>query len=167
MIAYKDGSVVRLVSRNGKDLTRRFAELAVAVGRLPAPTLLLDDEVAVFDSNLVSRFEWLRSRPKDETATPPMLMVFDCLYARGKDLRERPFRIRRHVLEGEVDGQQLILPTRRLAPNGLDAWAEVLERGYEDLVAKDLASPYVGGWTLKWLKVKVPHYREGERGWQK
>jgi len=41
------------------------------------------------------------------------------------------------VLEGEVDGQQLILPTRRLAPNGLDAWAEVLERGYEALVAKD------------------------------
>ena len=27
-------------------------------------------------------------------------------------------------------------------------------------------APYVGGRTLKWLKVKQPHYRAGERGWQ-
>jgi hypothetical protein len=33
-------------------------------------------------------------------------------------------------------------------------------------VAKDPQSPYVGGRTLKWLKVKQPHYRDGERGWE-
>ena len=48
----------------------------------------------------------------------------------------------------------------------LKAWLEALEHGYEGLVAKDPASPYVGGRTLRWLKVKVPHYREGERGWE-
>jgi ATP-dependent DNA ligase len=53
-----------------------------------------------------------------------------------------------------------------LADHGLTAWAEVLERGYEGLVAKDPASPYVGGRTLKWLKVKQPRYRAGERGWE-
>jgi ATP-dependent DNA ligase len=42
----------------------------------------------------------------------------------------------------------------------------VLARGYEGLVAKDPASVYVGGRTLNWLKVKVPKYREGERGWE-
>jgi ATP-dependent DNA ligase len=65
-----------------------------------------------------------------------------------------------------LHGQDVVLPARRLTENGLDAWDEVLERGYEGLVAKDPASPYVGGRTLKWLKVKVPHYREGERGWE-
>ncbi len=49
---------------------------------------------------------------------------------------------------------------------GCKAWAEVLARGYEGLVGKDEASPYVVGRTLKWLKVKQPHYREGERGWE-
>jgi len=34
------------------------------------------------------------------------------------------------------------------------------------LVGKDESSPYVEGWTLSWLKVKVLHYREGERGWE-
>jgi len=28
------------------------------------------------------------------------------------------------------------------------------------------ASAYVEGQTLSWLKVKVPHYREGKRGWE-
>jgi ATP-dependent DNA ligase len=42
----------------------------------------------------------------------------------------------------------------------------VLARGYEGLVAKDAASPYMGGRTLNWLKVKQARYREGERGWE-
>jgi bifunctional non-homologous end joining protein LigD len=125
-----------------------------------------DGEIAVFDQQLVSRFEWLRGRPKDETATPPLLMAFDCLYARGKDLRKRPLRVRRNVLEEFVDGHQLVLPARRLAIDGLEAWAQVIARGYEGLVVKDEASPYVEGRTLAWLKVKVSHYREGARGWE-
>ena len=41
------------------------------------------------------------------------------------------------------------------------------DRGrYEGLVAKDNAAPYSEGRTLSWLKVKQPHYREGERGWE-
>jgi bifunctional non-homologous end joining protein LigD len=167
VLAYKDAAGVRLVSRSGRDLTRRFPALAAAVAALESPTLVLDGELAVFDNHLVSRFEWLRGRPKDDTAaTPPLLMAFDCLYARGKDLRTRPLRTRRNVLEELVDGQQLVLPARRLAADGLEAWAQVLARGYEGLVGKDEASPYMEGRTLAWLKVKVPRYREGERGWE-
>ena len=62
---------MRLVSRNARDLTRRFPELAVAVAALKPPTLLLDGEIAVFDSQFLSHFEWIRARPKDEAATPP------------------------------------------------------------------------------------------------
>src|SRR6476660_1303758 len=68
VLAYKDASEVRLVSRQGRELTRRFPELAAAVGALEVPTLLLDGEIAVFDRQLLSRFEWLRGRPSEETA---------------------------------------------------------------------------------------------------
>ena len=61
----------------------------------------------------------------------------------------------------------VLFPTRRLAANGLEAWQQVLDRGYEGLVAKDPASPYVGGRTLTWMKVKQAKYREGERGFYK
>lgn len=60
--------------------------------------------------------------------------------------------------------QTLLFAARRLAANGLEAWAQVLERGYEGMVGKDEASPYRAGRTLVWLKVKQAKYREGEGG---
>jgi len=60
MLAYKDGDRVRLVSRNGCDHTRRFRDVSAAVSKLPARSLVLDGEVAIFDQQLRSRFEWLR-----------------------------------------------------------------------------------------------------------
>jgi bifunctional non-homologous end joining protein LigD len=167
MVAYKDGTAVRLVSRAGKDHDRRFAELAAAIRALPVMTLILDGEVAIFDDTLIARFEWFRKRPEDVAATPPVYMAFECLYLEGRDLRERPLRERREELERVLENDQVLLfPARRLAADGLEAWAQVVERGYEGLVGKDEASPYREGRTLSWLKVKQPHYRQGQRGWE-
>jgi bifunctional non-homologous end joining protein LigD len=47
MLAYKDGERVRLVSRNGRDHTRRFRDIAAAISKLSARTLVLDGEVAI------------------------------------------------------------------------------------------------------------------------
>ena len=163
MVAYKDGKNVRFISRAGRDQAWRFPDLVSAIRTLPAKTLILDGELVRLDQQLISRIEWLGRRRKNETATPALFMVFDCLYAHRQDLRGQALRVRRHVLELEAGGQHLLSPARRLADDGLSAWTEVLERGYEGLVAKDPASPYRSGRTLSWLKVKVPHYREGER----
>ncbi len=165
MVAHKDGAAVKLVSRQGVDHTRRFPGIVATIRAMAAPTLVLDGEVAVFDSKLISRFEWLRHAARPDLATPPIFMAFDCLHHRGQDLRPRPLATRRNVLEDVLDGQDLVLPVRRLADDGLKAWQQVLERGYEGVVAKDPASPYVGGRTLKWLKVKQQEYRVEERGW--
>jgi bifunctional non-homologous end joining protein LigD len=109
----------------------------------------------------------MRRQPQDAVATPPMLMVFDLLRLEGQDVRHGPLRIRRERVERVLDGAPaVLLPVRRLADHGLKAWQEVLEHNYEGLVAKDPESRYVGGRSLKWLKVKQPHYREGERGWE-
>ena len=105
MLAYKDGAAVKLVSRQGRDHTRRFAAIAAAIQAMPAPTLVLDGEVAVFDRALISRFEWLRHSVPPDMATPPIFMAFDCLYHRGQDLRPRPLATRRNVLEDVLDGQ--------------------------------------------------------------
>ena len=91
-------------------------------------------------------------------------MVFDVLELDGRDLRKEPLRKRREILEGLVAGQRMILPARRLADNGLKAWAQAVQRGYEGMVGKDPESPYVPGRTLKWLKVKQRDYRVKERG---
>ena len=51
IVAYKDRDRVRLVSRNGVDHTRRFRDIAAAVAKLSARTLVLDGEVANYASN--------------------------------------------------------------------------------------------------------------------
>ncbi len=164
ILAHKVAGTVRLVSRNGLDHTRRFPELVAALRALDG-SLILDGEVAVYDAQLVSRFEWLRHASPPDLSTPPLFMVFDCLYARNKDLRKQPLYVRRNVIEDVLDEQDMVLPVRRLSDDGLKAWQEVLARGYEGLVAKDPQSLYVGGRTLKWLKVKQREYRVEERGW--
>jgi|SRR5690349_12470329 len=164
MAAMKAGDGTRLISRNGIQHTKRFPELVQALDSLSADTFLLDGEVAVYDRALISRFEWLRGRPKDEPATLPVYMVFDVLEIGGKDLQKEPLWKRREKLEGLVAGARMILPTRRLSDSGLKAWKEAVGRGYEGMVGKDPESPYVPGRTLKWLKVKQKDYRVKERG---
>ena len=167
MLAYKDGGRVRLVSRNGVDHTKRYSDVAVAIARLKPKTLILDGELAVFDAQLRSRFDWLRHRQPAELATPPVLIALDVLYVNGRDLAKRPLCERRPRLEDLLDGADMVHSVRRLAPNGLDAWAQVLERGYEGLVAKDNASLYVGGRTRSWLKVKQPNWTDSEDRWRR
>jgi len=42
-----------------------------------------------------------------------------------------------------------------------------MERRYEGYVAKDEASPYTGGATRRWLKVKVPGWTVEEDRWRR
>jgi bifunctional non-homologous end joining protein LigD len=163
----QDDGRVRLISRNERDHTRRFPHLVETLTKLMPASFTLDGEVAVFDEELISRFEWLRHLNHGDLATPPLYMVFDLLRLGEKDYRPEPLKVRRKALEKLVKGQNLILPARRLLANGMAAWAEVLHRGIEVYVAKDPESPYVRGRSLKWLKVKVPKYREEERGFYK
>jgi bifunctional non-homologous end joining protein LigD len=122
-----------------------------------APELVLDGEVCVFDDQLVSQIHLLGRDDPSLISTPPVYMVFDCLYERGRDLRMRPLDERRAVLEGEIAGCDLIHPARRLPDHGLEARDLVKRNGWEGLVAKNPASPYVQSPTRRWLKVKVRH----------
>jgi bifunctional non-homologous end joining protein LigD len=150
ILAYKEGSEVSLLSRNGKDRTHTYPTIAADIAKLPDRTLLLDGEVVAFDKRHVSRFQLLQ-----EGKVPPLYAVFDCLYRNGRDLRAQPLPVRRGAMEEAIRGSKLLFPSHRMDPNGLTAFQEAKKSGYEGIVAKDLSSPYVEGRTRKWLKFKV------------
>jgi bifunctional non-homologous end joining protein LigD len=81
-------------------------------------------------------------------------MAFDLLYWDRRDLTGRSLRDRRARLEDVVAASEPVFPVRRLAPDGLQAWQQVVERGFEGYVAKAEASVYEGEATRRWLKVK-------------
>jgi bifunctional non-homologous end joining protein LigD len=150
ILAYKEGSRVTLLSRNDKDRTESFPAVARAVGSLRPTTLLLDGEVIALDRHKISHFQLLQ-----RGIGRARYAVFDCLYVSGRDLRDEPLSSRREDLERSVHESDELILSRRLSPNGLEAFRVAKQRGYEGLVAKRLASPYVEGRSREWLKVKV------------
>ena len=150
ILAYKEGARVTLLSRNAKDRSGTFPEIAQDVARLRARTVLLDGEVVAFDAKLVSRFQLLQRGD-----APHVFAVFDCLYLDGADLRRRPLSERRAALERAIAGGKRLLLSRRLADDGLAAYRVARRKGFEGIVAKDAQSLYEEKRSGRWLKVKV------------
>jgi len=155
ILAYKEGRSVTLLSRNGKDRTESFADVAKAIATLPERALLLDGEAVAFDRRLVSRFQLLQ-----QGEVPVVYAIFDCLYRRGRDLRREPLAVRRAALEEAIGETDRLFPSRRLGSNGLKAFAAARRRGFEGMVGKHAAAPYIEGRSTEWLKVKAKKEEE-------
>jgi bifunctional non-homologous end joining protein LigD len=150
ILAYKEGNQVRLLSRNAIDRTGQFPHIAGEVRSLRPKRLVLDGEVVVFDRKGVSRFQLLQ-----QGKGKPVYAVFDCLFLDGRDLRAQPLPARREAMDRSIDSSRLLIPSRRLAKNGLKAYDVAKRRGYEGLVAKAASSSYRPGRSTDWLKAKV------------
>jgi ATP-dependent DNA ligase len=95
----------RLDSRNGRPLLRYFPELRPALEQLPPGTVADGEVVVIMDGKL--DFDALQNRihPADSRVrrlaveTPAYLALFDLLAVAGHDLRRRPLRERRQLLE--------------------------------------------------------------------
>jgi bifunctional non-homologous end joining protein LigD len=158
LLAYKEGRAVSLVTRNDIDRAADFPGVAAAIARLPAPTLVLDGEVVIFDEAGVSRFSLLQRRGD---GAAPVYVAFDCLYARGHDLRNRPLEERRAYLEREVRPGDALLVARRLPGTGTEAYAAAQRLGLEGVILKDESSRYEAGVRSRaWLKVKLRNEEE-------
>jgi len=158
ILAYKEGPRVTLLSRNSKEKTAAFADVARAVARLRRRSLALDGEVVGFDPHLVSRFQLLQ-----QGEVPLVYVAFDCLWVDGQDLRKEPLHVRRRRLEGVIGSPGKtahIFPSRRLAGDGFAAYEEAKAKGWEGIIAKDDSAPYVEARSTKWLKVKVHQEEE-------
>jgi len=150
ILAYKEGKQVRLMSRNAIDRTDRFPHIVDAIRKLRHVNLLLDGEVAVFDRKGVSRFQLLQKGSGEA-----VYAVFDCLYLEGHDLRSEQLNKRRGAMEDSIGSNKILMRSRILHANGLESYKIAKRKGYEGVVAKDFASPYVEGRSKHWLKIKV------------
>jgi bifunctional non-homologous end joining protein LigD len=161
VIAYKEGRHVTLLTRNLKDRTADFPGIAGVVARLPATTLAIDGEIVIFDATGISRFQLLQRRDPGDAGRPPVFVAFDCLYARGKDLRSSPLVERHRRLRAEARENRAVRIARRLDGDGFAAFESAKRLGLEGLVAKDESAPYEAGRrSLAWRKVKVRNEEE-------
>lgn len=102
----RDGTVIRLWSRQGKDLTDHFPDVArAATAQVPSGTVL-DGELVIWngdrlDFDLLQRRLVIRGKRAAALAVehPASFVAFDVLAAGGRDMRPLPLRERRAILE--------------------------------------------------------------------
>ncbi|MDP9347374.1 MAG: ATP-dependent DNA ligase [Actinomycetota bacterium] len=145
-IAFVDGDDVALQSRNGKDLTRYFPEVADS---LPAGRYVLDGEIVAssFDT-LGQRIHPAKSRiERLARETPARFVAFDLLASDDDVLVGRSYDERRAALE-RLDGLQLT-PVVRSAEDAR-RWL----REEEGVIAKETDAPYRPGERTGMVKIK-------------
>jgi len=67
IIARKDGQRVRLYSRPGNDLTRRFPLIVETLARLRSRSCIIDGEAVACDDNGVASFDLVRHQRANES----------------------------------------------------------------------------------------------------
>jgi DNA ligase D-like protein (predicted ligase) len=159
-VARKEGSEVRLWSRNAKDLTSAYPEVRNAVVVQRSRDLLLDGEVVAFDGDQTS-FTRLQqrlgvSRPSSEQLAkyPVVYCVFDLLEEGGEDLTGLPLSERRARLLDTIQTSIALQHTEAWRGDSEQRYVAACQAGWEGLIAKRVDAPYVPGRSRDWLKLK-------------
>jgi hypothetical protein len=103
MIVRRDGTVVRIYSRNANDWTARLRGIADGAQRIKAKSFTIDGEAVVLGPDGLSRFEELS---RQDAADSAILYAFDLIEHDGEDLRNRPFLDRKTALPREGEAPQ-------------------------------------------------------------
>ena len=104
ILARRDSAGVRLITRAGNDFSSRFPFIAMAVGKLPVRSCLIDGEAIVCDKNGLAVFDLIRGHGSKASAVH---CAFDLLELDGKDLRRRPIEERKVLLTELLPGSNL------------------------------------------------------------
>lgn len=163
MLGGRCGDEVCLLTRNGHGAAGTFPEVARAVAALPFDRFVLDGEVVAHDREGLPSFQRLQKRarlrrPADIEAgalrLPATLYAFDLLALEGFDLRGLPLLERKTLLRKVLPVPGLIRYVDHFEERGEDVYDRVREMGLEGMVAKKADSPYRGGRSRHWLKVR-------------
>jgi bifunctional non-homologous end joining protein LigD len=156
-LAYIRGGECRLVSRNGNDLTGRFAEVARAlVKAVRSPNAVVDGEVARIDPAGRTSFSELQ-----QGSGQLVYYAFDLLELDGKPLVDLPLHERKERLRELIDDRVGPVAVSEGFDDGEALFEVAREQKLEGIIAKRLDSTYKSGRrTRDWLKLKTENTDE-------
>jgi DNA ligase 1 len=163
---HRQGDRVELFSRDLKETTSAFPELAENAPSIGHDVLFDGEVLAHRDGRVLRFFELQRRLGRKKVSAellaevPVALVIFDVLWLNGRSLLDEPLQARRELLESLGVKHPFLLARVEEAtgPDHLDRiFAETRARGNEGLMVKDPLSPYTPGRRgLAWLKLKRP-----------
>lgn len=156
--AVKNGAIVTVASRNLKDITRQFPDVARAAGRIGARSAVLDGEIVALDPSGRPSFQALHHMSFEGLTL--VYYAFDLLHLNGRDLTRLPLDDRRAALHDVVAGSGVLLSEP--LPGTPDVIASaVRDMGLEGVIAKRRRSTYTPGRRSDaWVKVRFAKHQE-------
>ena len=147
-----------VLSRNGKDISGRFAVIRNALRGLPP--FIIDAELVGCDADGIRDFHALTTGNNHGCCA----WCFDLMMIDGKDVRAEPLEQRRERLQlllARADGDLLRLSESFDDPEKLLKAA--VDLGLEGIVSKRRDQAYRSGPNSGWVKVKTARWREADR----
>jgi bifunctional non-homologous end joining protein LigD len=139
IIARKNGERVRLYSRPGNDLTRRFPLIVETLARLRSRSCIVDGEAVACDDNGVASFDLVRHHCANDSL---FLYAFDLIELNGDDLRRDPLEVRKATLASVLaKAGPGIRFNEHIEGDGPTVFAHACKLGPEGIVSKRLGSP--------------------------
>jgi len=162
ILAYYDGTAVKLFNRKKNERTPQYPELAQP-SYCRASSFILDGEVIALGADgkpsfhEVMRRDGIRSVgkvPYAQSQVPVTYMIFDVIFLDGNWIHGVPLQERLDILSHRIvsnDHVQLISSH----PDGNALYDAIRQQGMEGIVCKDRNSAYtIGGKDGSWVKVK-------------
>ena len=167
-VTVADGTV-RLVSRNGRDVSAAYPELMAAPAMLAGRAAVLDGEVVALDATGRPSFGLLQRRmhvrhpaPGLVGEVPVTLVLFDVLWLDGDLLTDAHQTERRRILDslGVSEPPWMTSPVLDLPP-GEELMETCRSIGLEGVMLKRIDARYLPGQRSEaWVKVKCIRRRE-------
>jgi bifunctional non-homologous end joining protein LigD len=158
LIAEKRAQAITLWSRNGIDVTARYAVLLPALQKIEG-SCVIDGELCALDAHGRSRFQLLQNALNKEATL--LYVVFDLLFRNGKDLRKEPLIERKQILKTLLPRNPLLRYSEHVATFGTRQFAKAQRTHEEGVIGKRAAGLYYSGKrTREWVKFKAVHEQE-------
>lgn len=162
IIAFVEGSNVRLITRNGNDFTKRFYDIALSLSDFAKEkSMVLDGEVVITDETGKTDFQALQNYMKNKKVSRLTYIIFDLLALNGVDLRGEILTKRKEILENLlIDVPNNLYFSRHVSGHGQESFAVACEAGMEGIIGKKANSIYSGTRNDDWIKLKCDKRQE-------
>ena len=158
LVTEKRGNTMRLWSRNGIDVTSRYAVLLPSLQKIDG-SCVIDGEICALDERGRSRFQLLQNALNKKAKL--LYVVFDALFVGDNDIRQKPLLERKELLKALLPREPLLRFSQHVAEFGKREFARAQRAHEEGVIAKRAAGVYYSGKrTREWLKFKAVNEQE-------
>lgn len=155
IIAIKTKGKTKLLSRNNKDWTDKFPNIADEIDKLPIQNIILDGELVVLDESGKSNFQLLQNSIKDNTKNKFYYYIFDLLYYDQYNLTQLSLAERKKYLKKILNSTHTsLIYNDHVLGSGKEIFEKACALSLEGIISKDASSPYLSKRSTNWLKSK-------------